>query len=71
MENINYGHVEHLTNLQILLIRSVVCDVQRVVGLDVGLFWWYRRKMALEIIGFRQILNCRKSGLQVKHLAFL
>lgn len=37
---------------------------------DVGLFWWYRRKMALDVIGFRQILICRKSGLQVKHLAF-
>ena len=38
--------------------------------MDVGLFWWYRRKMALEIIGFRQILICRKSDLAVKHLAF-
>lgn len=66
-----HDHFKHLANLQLLLIRSVVCDVQRVVGLDVGLFWWYRRKMALEIIGFRQILICRKSGLQVKHLAFL
>lgn len=39
--------------------------------MDVGLFWWYSRKMALDIIGFRQILIWRKTDMQVKHLAFL
>lgn len=27
-----HDHFKHLTNLQLLLIRSVVCDVQRVGG---------------------------------------
>lgn len=27
-----HDHVKHLTNLQLLLIRSVVCNVQRVGG---------------------------------------